>query len=247
MRKSFLFIILCFSVVFSTLAQNVPEPEEILGFKVGADYHLATYTQAIEYFNQLAAASDRIKLFEAGKTSMGQTMTYAVISSSKNLSQLEKYKQIIRKLSLAKGLSSNKARELSNEGKAIVYIDGGLHASECAPAQHNIQLAYDLITSSAPKIQRIREDVILVLVFANPDGMNLLADWYHPNVGTPYEVASMPRLYHIYAGHDNNRDSYIANLVETKHIIHRSSKLTQQLKLLGELLLVQIRPYSRQC
>jgi hypothetical protein len=224
MRKSFLLITLCFSVVFSTLAQNAPEPEEILGFKVGADYHLATYTQAIEYFNQLAAASDRIKLFEAGKTSMGQTMTYAVISSSKNLSQLEKYKQIIRKLSLAKGLSSNNARELSNEGKAIVYIDGGLHASECAPAQHNIQLAYDLITSSASKYQRIREDVILVLVFANPDGMNLLADWYHPNVGTPYEVASMPRLYHIYAGHDNNRDSYIVNLVETKHITRLINK-----------------------
>ncbi len=224
MRKSFLLITLCFSVVFSTLAQNAPEPAEILGFKVGADYHLATYTQAIEYFNQLAAASDRIKLFEAGKTSMGLTMTYAVISSSKNLSQLEKYKQIIRKLSLAKGLSSNNARELSNEGKAIVYIDGGLHASECAPAQHNIQLAYDLITSSASKYQRIREDVILVLVFANPDGMNLLADWYHPNVGTPYEVASMPRLYHIYAGHDNNRDSYIANLVETKHITRLINK-----------------------
>lgn len=224
MRKSFLLIILCFSAVFSTLAQNVPKPEEILGFKVGADYHLATYTQAIEYYNQLAATSARIKLFEAGKTSMGQTMTYAVISSSENLSKLEKYKQIIRKLSLAKGLSSNKAQELSHEGKAIVYIDGGLHASECAPAQHNIQLAYELITSSSPKYQRIREDVILVLVFANPDGMNLLADWYHPNVGTPYEVASMPWLYHIYAGHDNNRDSYIANLVETKNITRLINK-----------------------
>lgn len=222
--KSFLLIILCFSAVFSTLAQNVPKPEEILGFKVGADYHLATYTQAIEYYNQLAATSARIKLFEAGKTSMGQTMTYAVISSSENLSQLEKYKQIIRKLSLTKGLSSNKAQELSHEGKAIVYIDGGLHASECAPAQHNIQLAYELITSSSPKYQRIREDVILILVFANPDGMNLLADWYHPNVGTPYEVASMPWLYHIYAGHDNNRDSYIANLVETKNITRLINK-----------------------
>jgi len=222
--KSFLLLILFFSAVFSGLAQNVPEPEEILGFKVGDDYHLATYTQAIEYFNQLAASSDRIKLYAAGKTSMGQTMTYAVISSSENLSKLEKYKQIIRKLSLAKGLSSNKARELSHEGKAIVYIDGGLHASECAPAQHNIQLAYELITSTAPKHQRIREDVILVLVFANPDGMNLLADWYHPNVGTPYEVASLPRLYHIYAGHDNNRDSYIANLEETKHITRLINK-----------------------
>ena len=203
-------------IVSPGFSQNVPKPEEILGFKVGADYHLATYIQAIEYFKKLEESSERIKLFDEGKTSMGQIMTYAVISLKENLADLDNYKQIIRRLSLAKGLSDSSAKKLSQEGKAIVYIDGGLHASECAPAQHNIQLAYDLVTAQDPKTLRILKDVILVLVFANPDGMNLLADWYHPNVGTPYEVSRMPRLYHIYAGHDNNRDSYIANLVETQ-------------------------------
>ena len=219
---SFILIILTFS--FLVFSQSVPEPEEVLDFKIGADYHLATYTQAIEYFKKLEENSSRIKLFEAGKTSMGQTITYAVISSKENLASLEKYKQIIRRLSLVKDLSDAEARRLSQEGKAIVYIDGGLHASECAPAQHNIQLAYDLVTAKDAITLRILDNVILVLVFANPDGMNLLAEWYHPNVGTPFEVSYMPWLYHKYAGHDNNRDSFIANLVETKNLTRLVNK-----------------------
>lgn len=215
----FFVFLICFAFLFHYgFAQSVPPPKEVLGFDVGADYHLATYTQAIEYFKVLANASDRIKLFDAGKTSMGQTMTYAAISSAENLKNLENYKSIARRLTLAKGLSADAAARLAKEGKAIVYIDGGLHASECAPAQHNIQLAFNLATAEDAKTRRILENVILILVFANPDGMNLLAEWYHPNVGTPYEISGMPWLYHVYSGHDNNRDSYICNLVETQNI-----------------------------
>jgi len=209
---------LILSITPLVFSQVVPKPEDFLGFKVGADYHLATYTQAIGYFKKLQENSKRIKLFDMGKTSMGQTMTYAVISSEENMASLEKYKQVIKRLSLVKGLSDSEAESLAQEGKAVVYIDGGLHAAECAPAQHNIQLAYNLVAATGPKELRILNDVILVLVFANPDGMNLLAEWYHPNVGTPYEVAPMPWLYHKYAGHDNNRDSYIANLIETQNL-----------------------------
>lgn len=219
-KPSPLFILFVFQTLILSqgFGQSVPSPKEILGFDVGSDYHLATYTQAIAYFEALENASDRIKLFDAGKTSMGQTMTYAVISAPENLKNLDNYKGIARKLTSAKGLSSAAAAELVDEGKAIVYIDGGLHASECAPAQHNIQLAYNLATAEDAKSLDILENVILILVFANPDGMNLLADWYHPNVGTPYEISRMPWLYHVYSGHDNNRDSYICNLVETQNI-----------------------------
>jgi len=212
----FVFIFLISSLL--SFAQIIPKPEEILGFEVGADYHLAAYTQAIEYFKILAKNSAKIKLFDMGKTSMGQTMTYAVISSPQNLSRLDHYQEIAKKLSLVKGVSEAEAKDLTQEGRAVVYIDGGLHASECAPAQHNIQLAYNLVTAQDEKTLRILDDVILILVFANPDGMNLLAEWYHPNVGTPYEVSPMPRLYHKYSGHDNNRDSYIANLIETQNM-----------------------------
>lgn len=218
----FMWIILAFS--YGSFAQSIPQPKEVLGFEVGADYHLATFTQAVEYLKMLANNSDRIKLFVAGKTSMNQDMIYAVISSPENLNELEKYKSISKRLSLVKGLPQEEAKRIAEEGKAIVYIDGGLHASECAPAQHNIQLAYNLTAAQDKKTLRILDDVILVLVFANPDGMNLLADWYHPHVGTPYEVCPMPYLYHIYSGHDNNRDSYIANLVETQNITRLVNK-----------------------
>jgi hypothetical protein len=214
--------LLCFIFISLTgltaLMGQAPPPEDILGFEVGADYHLATYDQAIQYFRVLENNSDRIRLFNAGKTSMGQDMIYAVISQPETLEQLDKYKSISRRLSLAQGLSETSALDLAEQGKAIVYIDGGLHASECAPAQHNIQLAYNMVTGNDNWTRRILSETILILVFANPDGMNLLAEWYHPHVGTPYEVSPMPWLYHIFAGHDNNRDSYIANLVETQNI-----------------------------
>jgi hypothetical protein len=213
---SILIIFLSFSVL--SFAQRIPAPEEILGFKVGADFHLASYQQAVEYLKELEKASPMIKLFEIGKTSMGKPMIYAVITSAENMANLDHYKEIAKKLSLVKGLTDEEARSLAAEGKAIVYIDGGLHATECAPAQHNIQLAYDLLTSGDPDIKLILDNVILVLVFANPDGMDLLAEWYHPNVGTPYEVSPMPWLYHKYVGHDNNRDSYMVNMIETQNI-----------------------------
>jgi hypothetical protein len=218
-KKIFLFLFLIIFAVFNLgFSQTVTEPEKILGFKVGQDYHLATYTQAITYLKVLEKESEKIKLYDMGKTCMDQTMTYAVITSPANMTKLDSYKQTSKRLSNVKGISEEEAHKLASEGKAIVYIDGGLHASECAPAQHNIQLAYDLVAATDKKTQRILNDVIIVLVFANPDGMNLLAEWYHPNVGTPYEISSMPELYHKYAGHDNNRDSYIANLRETQNI-----------------------------
>jgi len=210
-------LIFLFGLNFS-LAQRVPTPEEILGFKVGADYYLATYQQALQYFRALEQASPMIKLFELGKTSIGKPMIYAVITSADNMENLDRFKEISKKLALVKGLTDEEARRLAAEGRAVVYIDGGLHASECAPAQHNIQLAYDLLTSESPEIRLILDSAILLLIFANPDGMDMLADWYHPNVGTPYEVSSMPWLYHKYVGHDNNRDSYMVNQVETQNI-----------------------------
>lgn len=211
-------LLLGIAMLIPLVGQSVPPPEKVLGFEVGDDYHLADYHQAMAYFRMLAESSDRMILVDAGTTSMGQTMTYAVISSPENLARLEQIKTAARRLSLGEGLQPEAARKLAGENPAVVYIDGGLHASECAPAQHNLQLAFDLASKSDPQTERILRDVVLVLVFANPDGMNLLAEWYHPNIGSPYEVSPMPRLYHIYAGHDNNRDSYLANLAETQII-----------------------------
>ena len=82
-------------------AQSIPKPEDLLGFKIGADYHLATYEQAIQYFQALEKASPRIKLFEIGKTTMGKPMIYAVISSEENMAKLDRIKEISKQMSLA--------------------------------------------------------------------------------------------------------------------------------------------------
>jgi hypothetical protein len=202
----------------TAIAQKIPAPEEALGFKVGADFHLATYQQAYKYFKSLEQVSPMIRIVEVGKTPMGNPLIYAVITSQANMAKLDRYQEITRRLSLVRGLTDDQARALAAEGKVVVYIDGGLHADECAPAQHNIQLAYDILTGSDPATRAIRDNVILILVFANPDGMDMLAEWYHPNVGTPYEVSPMPWLYNKYVGHDNNRDSFMGNMLETQYL-----------------------------
>jgi len=209
---------LCFLSWSLSFAQKIPAPEDVLGFKPGTDYHLATYSQALEYFYALDRACSTLKTFEMGRTSMDRPMVYAVITSEENMRRLEHYKEISRKLSLARGLTDEEAARLAAEGRAVVWIDVGIHASECAPSQHALQLAYDLVTAQDADTKLILDNTILILVFANPDGMEMVADWYHSQLGTPYETSPMPWLYNKYVGHDNNRDSYMNNLAETQNI-----------------------------
>jgi len=197
---------------------QVTTPEAFLGFKPGADFHLMTYEQALGYFERLAGESDRMLVLDMGVTSAGRPMKYGVISSAENLRNLDHFKEINRRISLPRGLGEEEAQRLTEEGRAVVWIDGGLHGTEVAPAQLLPQLAYDLVTGSDPVTQSIRDNVITLLVFANPDGMTIVSDWYMGNVGTPYETSPIPWLYHKYVGHDNNRDSFMGNLVETRNM-----------------------------
>ncbi|WP_228236766.1 M14 metallopeptidase family protein [Allomuricauda sp. M10] len=212
---------LFFTLIFSGLqAQNttIPKPEEVIGFKVGSDFHLATYEQSIEYFKKLDAASDLVEMRETGKTSEGRTWYYVLISSKANLDKVEHYKEISKALAHPKGITKELAKQLSTEGKAIVDLSGGLHASEVAGAQHIITLADQIIREAdTPKFKAILDNVILVLwPSLNPDGQDIIANWYMGNVGTPYETARTPWLYQKYVGHDNNRDAYMLNMLESR-------------------------------
>ncbi len=199
---------------------TVPTPESILGFRVGADFSLATYDESLEYFRQLDAASDRMQLVEVGRTSEERRWYFAPISSPSNLANVERYRAIAQRLAHPEGLTDGEARRLAREGKPFVHIDGGLHASEVAGAQHTIQLAFDLVSNTDdPKIQAILDDVVVLLwPSLNPDGQNIVVDWYRSNVGTPYEVAPLHQLYQKYIGHDNNRDAYMLNMRESRVI-----------------------------
>ena len=197
----------------------IPTPESALGHKPGDDFYLATYDDAADYFKKLAASSNRIKLVNVGKSTQGRDWYIAFISSPENLAQLDHYKDMSRRLAVARGLDDATARRMAHDIKPIIHIDGGLHASEVANHQHTIQLGYDLVAREEPIYQSIREHLIVELWFSiNPDGQNIVANWYRQNVGTQYEVSPLPVLYQEYVGHDNNRDGYMLNMLETREI-----------------------------
>ncbi len=201
-----------------SLSAAVPTPKEHLGHEAGADNKIADFNAIRGYFEKLAKSSDRIKLEEFGKSANGRPMFVAYISSPENLRQLDRYKQINRRLALGKA-TPEEAKTLAREGKAIVWIDSGLHATEIAPAQHAPELAYRMLTDESDEVRKIRDQVILLQIpVINPDGLDTVAHWFAGNVGTAFERAGNPYLYQKYAGHDNNRDWFMMNLTETRAV-----------------------------
>ena len=223
MRIRSVLSILLFAGPIALLGEaRVPTPESVLGFRPGADYKLATYDQSVDYFKKVAASSKSVKLVEAGKTSQGRTIYYALVSSPENLAKLDRYREIARRLAHPQGLTDAEARKLARDGKAFVHIDGGLHSTEVAGWSHTPQLLYDLVSrTNDPDVKTMLGNVVLMLwPTINPDGQQMVAEWYMQNVGTPYELSSLPRLYQEYVGHDNNRDAYMLNMVESRVLEH---------------------------
>jgi hypothetical protein len=195
-------------------------PEEFLGHKVGADRKLADYAQIQAYFQKLDSESEKMKVLTIGETTLGKPMILAVITSEENMANLEKYTQITKKLRDARGLTPEDAKELAKQGKAILLITCSLHATEIAASQMSMELAYLLVTGKTPfDSEKALSDVIVLLSpTINPDGEQMVTDWYRKYVGTEYEGGRLPWLYHHYAGHDNNRDWFMFNLKETQAV-----------------------------
>jgi hypothetical protein len=225
MRSRFRLVIaslLLLPAMLSGQSRAIPTPESVFGFKPGADYKLATYDQSVSYLKKLAASSPYVKLVEAGATSQGRTMVFALISSPANLARIERYREIAQRLAHPAGMTDAQASALAREGKAIVHIDGGLHSTEVAGGQHTSLVAYDLVSRAAePETKTMLDNVIVMLwPTINPDGQQMVAEWYMKNVGTPYELSSTPGLYQDYVGHDNNRDAYMLNMIESRVLEH---------------------------
>ena len=202
----------------SRAAAEIPSPREIFGFRPGDDLKLADYQQMREYYRLLDASSDRIRVFNIGSSAEGQQMILSVISSASNLKKMEEYRLASEKLARAR-IDQKEARKLAETGKVIVWIDGGLHSTEVAHAQQSPILAYRVLTDESPEMQFIRENVILLQVpVMNPDGLNMVTNWYEKNLGTQFETSPLPWLYHKYVGHDNNRDWYMMTQVETRNV-----------------------------
>jgi hypothetical protein len=200
-------------------AQNIPTPKDHFGFNIGDNYMLANYTQTEAYFKKLAAASDRVKLVVIGKTEEGRDQIMLIVSSPANIKNLDRYQSISQQLAHAEGLTPEQAHALAAEGKTVVWIDGGLHATEVVGAHQLIETAYQLISRQDPETMRILDNVIILMTHANPDGQELVSDWYMRNpIPEHRSLDNVPRLWEKYAGHDNNRDFYMLNLKETQNI-----------------------------
>ena len=208
---------LVFLLSLPILSAQVTSPEQFLGFKVGAEKKLADMFQVIEYFRMLDEQSDRILVQEVGKTTEGNPFIVAFITSEKNQKNLSKYREYQQLLADPRKISDDEAKRMIAEGKAVVMVNCSIHASEIGASQMSLELAFDLATKNDSTTREILDNVILLLTpMHNPDGIQMVVDWYNKHVGTKYEGGRMPWLYQKYVGHDNNRDWYMFTQKETQ-------------------------------
>ena len=192
-----------------TPTSKLTSPKAFFGHDIGADYVLPNYTKFVEYVKKLDAESDRMTVQSIGKTAEGRDQWMAIITAPDNFKKLDRYKEIARKLASVDGLTDDQARALAKEGKAIVWIDGGLHATEVLGAQQLIETIWQFNSKTDEETMRILRDTIILATHVNPDGMELVSDWYMRNPNPQQRsTAQVPRLYQKYVGHDNNRDFY---------------------------------------
>jgi hypothetical protein len=197
-------------------APKLTTPKEQFGHDIGDDYYLANYTQYVEYLRKLDKESDRMTVVEIGKTEEGRPELTAIITSPENHKKLAQYKEMNSKLALAEGLTDDQARQLAKDGKTVVWIDGGLHATEVLGAQQLIETIYRLNSKSDPETMRILNDDIILCTLINPDGMELVSNWYMREPDEKKRSTNgIPRLYQKYIGHDDNRDFYMMNMSES--------------------------------
>ncbi len=212
--------LVAFTFPASVHAQHrVTTPDQAFGHEIGADYVLVDYDQMHRYWMRLARESDRMQLDTIGTTSEGRPQVMAIISAPENLAHLDHYRDIARRLARARGVDEEEAHRLSEEGKAVVWVDGGLHATEVLGAQQLIELVYQMNDRTDAETLRFLDDVILLVVPANPDGMQLVSNWYmREDDPLKRSTAGVPVLYQKYAGHDDNRDFYMSALAETTNM-----------------------------
>ena len=215
-RTLLLSLALLVTISAASAAQGITTPKQFFGFNIGDDYQLATYDQFVEYWQKLDKESDRMKVVEIGKTAEGRPQLMAIITSPENFKKLDRFKEISRRLATVDGLTDEQARALAKEGKAVVWFDGGLHATEVLGSHQLIETVYQLVSRNDAETVRFLNDLIILAVHANPDGMQLVSTWYMRQTDPNRRSTNgLPRLYEKYAGHDNNRDFYMSNLPES--------------------------------
>jgi len=217
--RPFLNIMACLTLLTGTLpatGQQLPSPEEFFGFEMGADRKLAHWDKLVEYYNQLGEQSPRMKVVNMGNSTQGNPFLALYISSPENLSNLEGIRALNAIVSDPREASQAEIENAINTGKAVIVQSYGLHSSEVAASQTAAEITYDMLTRNDDEMMRILDNTVAIMFpCLNPDGEIMITEWYNKYVGTEYEGAPLPYLYHHYIGHDNNRDAYMQNTIES--------------------------------
>ena len=200
-------------------APTITSPERFFGFQLGADRQLARWDRIVEYFRLLERESPAVRVVDLGPSTLGHPFLLVIVSSPANLARLEELRRINATLSDPRGVSESDVRRLVSQGKAVVLQSMGLHATEVGASQMAPELVYDLVTGTDEGTRRILDEVVSLMIPSfNPDGQIMVTDWYRETVGTEHEGVNYPSLYHVYTGHDNNRDAFQTNMVESQYM-----------------------------
>lgn len=194
-------------------------PQDFFGFRMGADRELAAWPEIKKYFEDMAAASDRVELVDAGPTTDGNRLIAAIVSAPDNIARLEEIRTANLRLADPRSTSEADARALAARNPVVVAIGASIHASEIGATQATNELLHTLATTTDAELVNVLQNVVLILFPSlNPDGHLLTVDWYRKWKGSEFEGSPMPWLYHRYVGHDINRDAFMMNMAENRSL-----------------------------
>jgi Zinc carboxypeptidase len=197
-------------------AAPIPPPEQYFGFELGTTGKLARFSKIQDYYELVAERSNRVEYQNLGRTVLGHDYPFMLASSPQNLQRVDTILADNARLANPRGLTEEDARALAERHIPVYYLEAGMHSSEVGPIQAMPDIVHRLATERSPQINRILNEMLIVIVpAANPDGAHLTTDYFNETEGTDFE-RTYPDLYHYYTGHDDNRDWLFFTQPESK-------------------------------
>jgi len=202
--------------------QAIMTPADHLGFTPGDARKLAPWSRIAAYFQLLGARSPRVQTEILGNSTEGRPFLLSIIASEETHARLDHYRDTQAQLADPRGVSAQQIAGFVAEGKTIALVTCTIHATEVGATLMAMDLAHDLATKDDATTRQILDNVILLLVPSlNPDGWDLVEQWYTKTLDTPFEGSAPPQVYQTYTGHDNNRDWFMLTQAENRLAVEK--------------------------